>query len=273
MEAQGAPSRRTRAARRGRWKGSRSRSRTSTTPPGCAPPTARGSSPTHVPSADAALVAKARDAGAIVVGKTLTHEFAWGITSVNPHFPPCRNPYDPERVLRRLQRRLGGRAGDRPGGAGARHRHRRLDPHPRVVLRRVRAEADVRPAEHRGRLSARPLARPHRPDGAHAGGREAVLRGARGPRAGRAAPSAIAVCPDLHVRPLEPGIRRAFEHAVLCLDAEVRRARLRAPGAAAADLRDDPERRGRAHARVAVRGAPRGVRRGRRGAASTSRAR
>ena len=52
----------------------------------------------HVPDADAELVRRAKQAGAIVVGKTLTHEFAWGITSVNPHFPPCRNPYDPERV-------------------------------------------------------------------------------------------------------------------------------------------------------------------------------
>jgi aspartyl-tRNA(Asn)/glutamyl-tRNA(Gln) amidotransferase subunit A len=31
----------------------------------------------------------------------------------------------------------------------------------------------------------------------------------------------IATCPDLHVRPLEPGIRRAFEAAVAALDAEV----------------------------------------------------
>jgi aspartyl-tRNA(Asn)/glutamyl-tRNA(Gln) amidotransferase subunit A len=52
----------------------------------------------HVPTADAAAVAKARAAGAIVVGKALTHEFAWGITSNNPHFPPARNPYDPERI-------------------------------------------------------------------------------------------------------------------------------------------------------------------------------
>ena len=52
----------------------------------------------HVPNADACAVAKERSAGAIVVGKTLTHEFAWGITSVNPHYPPCRNPHDPERV-------------------------------------------------------------------------------------------------------------------------------------------------------------------------------
>ena len=31
----------------------------------------------HVPQADAHAVKRARDAGAIVVGKTLTHEFAW----------------------------------------------------------------------------------------------------------------------------------------------------------------------------------------------------
>jgi aspartyl-tRNA(Asn)/glutamyl-tRNA(Gln) amidotransferase subunit A len=52
----------------------------------------------NVPAADAVAVRRARSAGAIVVGKTLTHEFAWGITSVNPHYPPLRNPWDPERV-------------------------------------------------------------------------------------------------------------------------------------------------------------------------------
>jgi aspartyl-tRNA(Asn)/glutamyl-tRNA(Gln) amidotransferase subunit A len=52
----------------------------------------------HVPRADAETVRRARAAGAIVVGKTLTHEFAWGITSVNPHYPPLGNPHDRERV-------------------------------------------------------------------------------------------------------------------------------------------------------------------------------
>src|SRR6201999_2214691 len=52
----------------------------------------------HGARAGAALGRRPRDAGAIVIGKTLTHEFAWGITSVTPHFPACRNPHDPERV-------------------------------------------------------------------------------------------------------------------------------------------------------------------------------
>lgn len=52
----------------------------------------------HIPDADAVAVRRVREAGAIVVGKTATHEFAWGITCENPHFGDCRNPWDPELV-------------------------------------------------------------------------------------------------------------------------------------------------------------------------------
>jgi aspartyl-tRNA(Asn)/glutamyl-tRNA(Gln) amidotransferase subunit A len=52
----------------------------------------------HVPDADATAVRRALDAGAISIGKTLTHEFAWGITCDNPHFGSCRNPWAPDRV-------------------------------------------------------------------------------------------------------------------------------------------------------------------------------
>lgn len=52
----------------------------------------------HMPSRDAAIVRRAREAGALVIGKTATHEFAWGITTDNPHFGPCRNPWAPDRV-------------------------------------------------------------------------------------------------------------------------------------------------------------------------------
>ena len=52
----------------------------------------------HVPSRDAEAVARARRAGAILVGKTQTHEFAWGITSVNELIGSTHNPWAPERV-------------------------------------------------------------------------------------------------------------------------------------------------------------------------------
>jgi aspartyl-tRNA(Asn)/glutamyl-tRNA(Gln) amidotransferase subunit A len=52
----------------------------------------------HVPSTDAAAVDRLRAAGAILVGKTTTHEFAWGITSVNPQVGTPRNPVDRRRI-------------------------------------------------------------------------------------------------------------------------------------------------------------------------------
>jgi aspartyl-tRNA(Asn)/glutamyl-tRNA(Gln) amidotransferase subunit A len=52
----------------------------------------------HVPRTDAAAVVRAKAEGAIVVGKTSTHEFAWGMTSHNEHFDAGRNPWRVDRV-------------------------------------------------------------------------------------------------------------------------------------------------------------------------------
>ena len=52
----------------------------------------------HVPAADAEAVRRARAAGAILVGKTQTHEFAWGISSVNTLLRTSRNPWAPDRI-------------------------------------------------------------------------------------------------------------------------------------------------------------------------------
>jgi aspartyl-tRNA(Asn)/glutamyl-tRNA(Gln) amidotransferase subunit A len=52
----------------------------------------------HVPARDAEVVRRVRAAGAIVVGKTQTHEFAWGITSVNELMGTSHNPWAPDRV-------------------------------------------------------------------------------------------------------------------------------------------------------------------------------
>ena len=47
---------------------------------------------------DAAVVRRLRRAGAIVVGKASLHEVALGVTNVNEHFGPARNPWNPAHV-------------------------------------------------------------------------------------------------------------------------------------------------------------------------------
>src|SRR6266550_4339086 len=47
---------------------------------------------------DAPVVARIRRQGCVVVGKTNLHEFAFGVTSNNPHYGAVRNPHDPTRV-------------------------------------------------------------------------------------------------------------------------------------------------------------------------------
>jgi len=61
-----------------------------------------------IPTEDATVVRKLRRAGAIVLGKTNLHEFAYGITSENPHYGPVRNPWKTDRI-----------AGGSSGGAAA----------------------------------------------------------------------------------------------------------------------------------------------------------
>jgi len=47
-----------------------------------------------------------KNSGAVLIGKTNLHEFAYGVTSNNPHFGPVRNPWDPRPNSRRLERSL-----------------------------------------------------------------------------------------------------------------------------------------------------------------------
>jgi aspartyl-tRNA(Asn)/glutamyl-tRNA(Gln) amidotransferase subunit A len=50
------------------------------------------------PTSDAAVVARLRDAGAIVIGMTRTHELAWGITTRHATLGGTANPHDPGRI-------------------------------------------------------------------------------------------------------------------------------------------------------------------------------
>ena len=58
-------------------------------------PTRAGSEITsaHPVRTDAAVVRRLRDAGAVILGKTNTHEFAYGVST-----PPTRNPWDVRRI-------------------------------------------------------------------------------------------------------------------------------------------------------------------------------
>jgi aspartyl-tRNA(Asn)/glutamyl-tRNA(Gln) amidotransferase subunit A len=51
----------------------------------------------HVASSDASTIAHLRMAGAIFIGKTNLHEFAFGTTTEDSAFGPARNPHDPTR--------------------------------------------------------------------------------------------------------------------------------------------------------------------------------
>jgi aspartyl-tRNA(Asn)/glutamyl-tRNA(Gln) amidotransferase subunit A len=51
-----------------------------------------------IPDEDATVVRKLRDAGAVLLGKLGLHEFAYGISSVNPHYGDVRNPWDTTKI-------------------------------------------------------------------------------------------------------------------------------------------------------------------------------
>jgi aspartyl-tRNA(Asn)/glutamyl-tRNA(Gln) amidotransferase subunit A len=51
-----------------------------------------------VPKGDAQVALLLKEAGAVLIGKTNLHEFAYGVTTNNPHFGPTRNPWDLERI-------------------------------------------------------------------------------------------------------------------------------------------------------------------------------
>ncbi len=62
----------------------------------------------RVPEKDSAPARKLREAGSVLLGKTNTHEFAWGTTTNNVHTGATHNPWDLSRV-----------PGGSSGGSGA----------------------------------------------------------------------------------------------------------------------------------------------------------
>jgi aspartyl-tRNA(Asn)/glutamyl-tRNA(Gln) amidotransferase subunit A len=62
----------------------------------------------HVPDHSATVARKLEEAGSILIGKTNTHELAYGPTGDRSHFGPTRNPHDTRRIT-----------GGSSGGSGA----------------------------------------------------------------------------------------------------------------------------------------------------------
>ena len=132
-----------RQARRRCW-GSRWPTRTSTRPPGVRTTAHSRILADNVPKHDAETVRRLHAAGAVMLGKLATHEFAIGGPAFDLPWPPARNPWDMQALHRRVEFRLRRRRGGRAGAGRAGVRHRRLDPPAGGLLRHRRAEADAR---------------------------------------------------------------------------------------------------------------------------------
>jgi aspartyl-tRNA(Asn)/glutamyl-tRNA(Gln) amidotransferase subunit A len=65
-----------------------------------------------LPDEDATVARQLRRAGAILLGKTNLHEFAYGVTTENPHYGAVRNPWDTRRMV-------GGSSGGSAAALGA----------------------------------------------------------------------------------------------------------------------------------------------------------
>jgi len=63
-------------------------------------PTTAGSKllATNIPREDGEIARRLFDAGGVNLGKTNLHEWAFGVTTDNPHFGPTRNPWDLDRI-------------------------------------------------------------------------------------------------------------------------------------------------------------------------------
>ena len=132
----------------------------------------------NVAAADAPSVERAKRAGAILIGKTTTSEFGCKARRRQPAHRHHAQSVESAKDARRIERGRGGLGRSRHHGDCARHRRRRLGPHPGLPHRARRHQGAVRP--HPGVAGVGDHhARACRADGAHGRGRGAAVHGVR----------------------------------------------------------------------------------------------
>ena len=105
---------------------------------------------------DAAAIARLRDAGAVLVGRTNMTEFAYSGLGINPHYGTPRNPYD------RINGRIPGGSSsgaavsvtDGMAAAGHWNGYRRFVAHPGGIVRSDRVQTNRASHPHGGRVAA-----------------------------------------------------------------------------------------------------------------------
>ncbi len=135
-----------------------------------------------IPSTDAPVVSRLKEAGAIILGKTNMHEFAYGGTCTNVEFGAVRNPWHTDHV-----------PGGSSGGSGV------------AVAAGLATLALGTDTAGSVRLPAGVVARPRRADAAHSRRRRAAVQRAR--RLGADTPDIAASLAD-RFPSARPGYRR-----------------------------------------------------------------
>ena len=87
----------------------------------------------YIPDDNAAIVQQLEHAGAVLLGKTNTHELGGGVTTINPFLRDDAQSGRSDAHPRRIERRIGGGRRRASLRGGNRQRHRRQRPHSRCV--------------------------------------------------------------------------------------------------------------------------------------------